>query len=429
MFADVALVWERCRLGDKNQLYKIDYATPNEYVSLYNFLFADEGLTERMTLLKVASELNTPIEILKEIMNTNAALLLASESSGSNESTWSIEDILSIRDAFVQGNSKFLPLSKNMSEVEARMFWYSVMGYKQPFSTLFFLRCIGNKKDVPADVVNLSRGFLTDEEIIMAIFQDPSRLHDPKEWYKKPNAALRKRKYKGWSRYKTVGLDEFNGGVYQEIPNKGVCTVTYDEQSMIVVERAGEMVTDVAYVNHPNLGLRERLVKYAEEHDDDIAWPNPIPSWSTLIKSEDTIRFPSTKRFNPVEYNGYVLVKSTHKHNLRISGYQNDEMLHIRLEAVDGLDDFVEVGVCGVYILSERGSVLFELERILGTINEDRTKWIDIPEDICIVVSVSSPFVDRRTGMLSEPVFLSIEQDLGVSDITQYVDLMGVQDE
>jgi hypothetical protein len=31
--------------------------------------------------------------------------------------------------------------------------------------------------------------------------------------------------------------------------------------------------------------------------------------------------------------------------------------------------------------------------------------------------------------MLSEPVFLSIEQDLGVSDITQYVDLMGVQDE
>ena len=429
MFADVALVWERCRLGDKNQLYKIDYATPNEYVSLYNFLFADEGLTERMTLLKVASELNTPIEILKEIMNTNAALLLASESSGSNESTWSIEDILSIRDAFVQGNSKFLPLSKNMSEVEARMFWYSVMGYKQPFSTLFFLRCIGNKKDVPADVVNLSRSFLTDEEIIMAIFQDPSRLHDPKEWYKKPNAALRKRKYKGWSRYKTVGLDEFNGGVYQEIPNKGVCTVTYDEQSMIVVERAGEMVTDVAYVNHPNLGLRERLVKYAEEHDDDIAWPNPIPSWSTLIKSEDTIRFPSTKRFNPVEYNGYVLVKSTHKHNLRISGYQNDEMLHIRLEAVDGLDDFVEVGVCGVYILSERGSVLFELERILGTINEDRTKWIDIPEDICIVVSVSSPFVDRRTGMLSEPVFLSIEQDLGVSDITQYVDLMGVQDE
>ena len=429
MFADVALVWERCRLGDKNQLYKIDYATPNEYVSLYNFLFADEGLTERMTLLKVASELNTPIEILKEIMNTNAALLLASESSGSNESTWSIEDILSIRDAFVQGNSKFLPLSKNMSEVEARMFWYSVMGYKQPFSTLFFLRCIGNKKDVPADVVNLSRSFLTDEEIIMAIFQDPSRLHDPKEWYKKPNAALRKRKYKGWSRYKTVGLDDFNGGVYQEIPNKGVCTVTYDEQSMIVVERAGEMVTDVAYVNHPNLGLRERLVKYAEEHDDDIAWPNPIPSWSTLIKSEDTIRFPSTKRFNPVEYNGYVLVKSTHKHNLRISGYQNDEMLHIRLEAVDGLDDFVEVGVCGVYILSERGSVLFELERILGTINEDRTKWIDIPEDICIVLSVSSPFVDRRTGMLSEPVFLSIEQDLGVSDITQYVDLMGVQDE
>ena len=198
---------------------------------------------------------------------------------------------------------------------------------------------------------------------------------------------------------------------------------------MIVIERAGDIITDIAYVNHPELGLRERLTKYANEHDDDIAWPNPIPSWSTLVKSDSTIRFPNTGAFNPVEYNGYVLVKSTHKHNLRISGYQNDEALQIKLEAIDGLDDFVEVANCGVYILSERGSVLFELERILGSINEDKTKWIDISEDICIVASVSSPFMDRRTGMLSDPVFLGIEQDLGVRDITQYVDLVGVQNE
>ena len=197
---------------------------------------------------------------------------------------------------------------------------------------------------------------------------------------------------------------------------------------MIVIEKAGDVITDVAYVNHPELGLRERLTKYASE-DDYIAWPNPIPSWDRLVKSDSTIRFPNTGAFNPVEYNGYVLVKSTHKHNLRISGYQNDEVLHIRLEAIDGLDDFVEVSICGVYILSERASVLFELERILGSINEDKTKWIDISEDICIVASISSPFMDRRTGMLSDPVFLGIEQDLGVRDITQYVDLVGVQDE
>ena len=429
MYSDIALVWERCRLGDKNQLYTIDYATPEQYLLLYDFLFPKETLTERITLLKVADELNTPIEILREIMNTTAPMLLASESSGSNASKWTIEDALSIRDSYVNGYSKFLSLSKNMNEVEARMFWYSVMGYKQPFSTLFFLRCIGNRKDIPADVVNMSRSFLTDKEIIMAMFQDSSRLHNPKEWYKKPNAALRKRKYKGWSKYKSIGLDDFNGAVYQEIPNNGVCTVSYDEESMIVIERAGDIITDIAYVNHPELGLRERLTKYANEHDDDIAWPNPIPSWSALVKSDSTIRFPNTGAFNPVEYNGYVLVKSTHKHNLRISGYQNDEALQIKLEAIDGLDDFVEVANCGVYILSERGSVLFELERILGSINEDKTKWIDISEDICIVASVSSPFMDRRTGMLSDPVFLGIEQDLGVRDITQYVDLVGVQNE
>ena len=137
MFSDVALVWERCRLGDKNQLYTIDYTTPEEYILLYDFLYPKETLTERMTLLKVADELNTPIEILREIMNTTAAMLLASESSGSNASQWAVEDALSIRDSYVNGHSKFLSLSKNMNEVEARMFWYSVMGYKQPFSTLF----------------------------------------------------------------------------------------------------------------------------------------------------------------------------------------------------------------------------------------------------------------------------------------------------
>jgi len=428
-FSDAAIVWERCRLGDRDQLYKLNYTTPEEYLLLYSFIFPKETLTERMTLLYVAHELNTPIEILKEIMNTNAVMLLASESSGSNESTWNMEDAISIRDSYIEIHSNFLSLSKNMNEIEARMFWSSVMGYRQPFTTLFFLRCIGNKNDVPADVINMSRDFLTDEEIIFAIFQDPSKLHNPKEWYKKPNAALRKRKYKGWSKYKSVGLDDFNGGLYQEIPNKGICELSYDEKSMIVIERAGDIVTDVAYVNHPELNLRDRLTKYAEEYDEDIAWPNPIPSWNALIKSDCSIRFPSTNAFNPIEYNGYVLVKSTHKHNLRLSGYQRGDSLTIKLEAIDGLDDYVDVAICEVYIVSEQTSVLFELERRLGVLNEDKNKWIDISEDICIVASVSSPFMDRRTEMLSDPVFLGIEPDLGLRDITQYVDLVGVQDE
>ena len=108
MYSDIALVWERCRLGDKNQLYTIDYATPEQYLLLYDFLFPKETLTEIITLLKVADELNTPIEILREIMNTTAPMLLASESSGSNASKWTIEDALSIRDSYVNGYSKFL---------------------------------------------------------------------------------------------------------------------------------------------------------------------------------------------------------------------------------------------------------------------------------------------------------------------------------
>jgi hypothetical protein len=42
------------------------------------------------------------------------------------------------------------------------------------------------------------------------------------------------------------------------------------------------------------------------------------------------------------------------------------------------------------------------------------------------VVEVASPFLDRRTGELSQPVFMGLNGELGVSDITQYVDLVGV---
>ena len=53
--------------------------------------------------------------------------------------------------------------------------------------------------------------------------------------------------------------------------------------------------------------------------------------------------------------------------------------------------------------------------------------WCDIPEDACIVVTVSSPFLDRHTNIMSEPIFISMENEMGISDVTQYVDLVGVE--
>ena len=96
------------------------------------------------------------------------------------------------------------------------------------------------------------------------------------------------------------------------------------------------------------------------------------------------------------------------------------------MEAADGFDEFIPVGFCGVHILSMISALQFDLQRILGSNTNEKSQWYVIPEDVCIVVEVSSPFMDRRTGELSEPVYMGLNGDLGVSDITQYVDLVGV---
>ena len=386
-------------------------------------------------LLKVAAELNTPIDVLRELNNTSTALLLASESSGSNRSRWSLDEMLVVREAFVSGASEFLPLSKQMNETEAKLFWSSVVG-KMPFTRDRFLNVMASRIHVSPEVIHNSKKFLSDREILDAIENDPDALYDPKEWWRKPNAALRKRWYRRWSKHKPhEGLIDFNGGVFQLIPGGKVELQYFSSSSPylkdyanddMVVERAGTVVTDVAYPDYPQLGLRARLRKYAESHQDPIAWPKQVKSWEALVKSDGMIRFPDTGPFVPASMNGYVLDREGHKHYLRLDSVKNvDGEMTITFSALDGVE-FIPVGLCTLHILSEKNSVLYDVTRRVGDIEKDEKNWRMIPEDECIVISVSSPFVDRRMNVLSSPTFISVENEMGISDVTQYVDLVGV---
>jgi len=270
-----------------------------------------------------------------------------------------------------------------------------------------------------------SRSFLTDEEIITALHRDTDLLFDPKHWYEKPTAALRKRIYTSWSKHKSVGLEDFNGGLYQEIPT-GPITLEYDEEENVIIERSGSVVTDVAYPEHPQLILKDRLSAYAETHDTEIAWPKMIPSWESLVKNERTIRFPEVGPFSPMENGGFVLVKTSCQNAFRISAYQNTEKLRLKLQALDGIEDFIDIGVCMVSDPSERSSIMFDIERRTGA-HTDVTEWCNIPEDACIIVTVSSPFLDRHTDTVNSPIFIRMENEMGISDVTQYVDLVGVE--
>jgi len=257
-------------------------------------------------------------------------------------------------------------------------------------------------------------------EIIYALYDDRSKLLDPKKWDEKPNAALRPRRWLPWKSNAPVEMTH-----YQEIP-KGKVTLDYDYENRVVVEMVAGIVTDVAYPDDPELGLIERIKRYAETCEELIAWPLPIPTWQSIIKKEGTVRFPNVGAFAPDDYGGYVLVKDSHIHPLRLSAYRHTDSLELKLEAVDGIDDYIPVGICVVHILSMISSLQFDLQRILGSNTNEKSQWYEIPDDICMVVEIASPFIDRRTGELSEPVYMGLNGDLGVSDIVQYVDLVGV---
>lgn len=421
LFRDLAHAWDASRLEDKG--FRRIPMTESEALQAYALLFPKKTLTVRKALSKIADDVATSYEVLLDMAGERPALLLASESSASNASNWSLSDALDIRESIMEGEYPFLPLSIQMSEIEARLLWASVLGERTPFTKLQYMRTLNGQME-PKTILG-SKSFLTDEEIISALHRDTDLLFNPKHWYEKPTAALRKRIYTSWSKHKSVGLEDFNGALYQEIPT-GAITLEYDEEENVIIERSGSVITDVAYPEHPQLILKDRLSAYAETHEDEIAWPKMIPSWESLVKNEKTIRFPAVGPFSPMENGGFVLVKTSCQFAFRISAYQNTGTLRLKLQALDGIEDFIDIGVCEVSDPSERSSIMFDIERRTDA-HTDVTEWCDISEDVCIIVTVSSPFLDRHTDTMSEPIFIKMENEMGISDVTQYVDLVGVE--
>lgn len=414
-FTKLAIVCERIRLGESKLILTLDEAEARQ---AYALLFPNETLTERQLVFKVANELGVPYEVLMSLEASSIPILLASESSASNPSEWSLEEALRVRNATLTTSFSFLSLSKQMDEIDARLFWDSVLGKRMPISSLRFLKSLNPK--VPHETITNSRAFLTDSEIITSLYGNTDALLDPKQWYEKPTAGLRKRKWKPWNEYTTVALETF-----QAIPS-GIIVVEYNEDENVIIEKVGKTITDVAYPEHFALSLKERLSKYADSHEEaDIAWPEMIPSWESIVKREGTIRFPNTGAFSPMEYGGYVLVKQSHISKLRIASYKSGDALYVKLHALDG-DEYIDVGLLTVQIPSERAAVIFNIERMIGSNTEEVKSWREISDDVCIVLGISSPFVDRRTNTLSEPSLVEVMSDMGISDLTQYVDLVGI---
>jgi hypothetical protein len=430
LFCDLAIAWESRRLGDKRALHRLKFEM-EDALSAYAILFPDkeDTFTETMAILKVATELETPVEILRELLTGSVSQLLASESSDASQSRFTLDEVLRLRKAILK-DFAFLSTSKQLSEPEARLFWSTLVRDRAIITRGGFLTLLGSQLEIKADVIRGSRAYLSDEDIIECMFDNPERLFNPTEWHHSPRVALKKRPLYSWNKQRVNGLDEYNGALYQEIPMNGVTELSMDSDKEIIVERAKDgTVVDAVFPSHPDLELQDRLAMYHDSRDVQIAWPVPIPSWHALMKIDDnhSVRFPNTSAYNPSEEGGYLLVRDHHIHNLRLDSYkqETDGSLVLRLQAMDGYDDYVDACLCTVCEPSDKTSLMFHLDRLMPNRTKGEADWVVIPIDHCVVVSVSSPFIDRTTNMLSSPSYMSLRDGMGIENVTQYVDLIG----
>ena len=77
-YAEFALAWESRRLGDKRAMHRLKMGM-EDALSAYAILFPDKSdtMTETNAILKVAQELETPIQILRELITDSVSQLLS----------------------------------------------------------------------------------------------------------------------------------------------------------------------------------------------------------------------------------------------------------------------------------------------------------------------------------------------------------------
>jgi hypothetical protein len=97
------------------------------------------------------------------------------------------------------------------------------------------------------------------------------------------------------------------------------------------------------------------------------------------------------------------------------------DLLEVELACIDGLDDFIPIGkveVTGELKIASQGT-LARLTNIV--LNKD---WQDIPPEVIIPMGVIVPEITQNPLKGENMMVTDIMDDLGISDITQYVDLL-----
>lgn len=462
-FFDASRLYQSMKYGSTKWSSKIE--DRKSALNLYRLLYPQKKLMTTTALAsRFADEVGVFIDVVMDILGeSDLAETLAQESNVSTSQGWSIKDASRMMESVSIGAVSVLDTAYKMDEIEARLFWGHVLGKKAPITSRAFIIHLGISRGIHADVMKRHASLKDAIELIQLIFNDPEGLDIPDRWYEEPNLSLSPRRYLPFHPHDSIDkLVEFNNSQYQRIPNKGSTKMLYvirehNGVRFVWRDRSGRVVSngkspdvswlpntpliietvtdgtnihvyDVIFPRYPLLGLTDRLKKL-EEHTKNtpivIHHPTHIDSIAELISSlsdDEAIRFPDLRAYEPFSNGGYILMSSLSKMILRLHSVKAlQSRLFVRLACVDGYDDYIVVGEIEVFDVVNpaiRGYVN-RLTTIIPT-----KEWCDVEHDTVIPIEVIVPSILKDPLSIPDALASSVREDLGINDITQYVDFL-----
>ena len=406
-FSKVADMHETLRLGADRveQLSRLE--SKEEALYVYEFFFPS---TARVSAARVksliADEIASFYDVVDACLTDDEPLwsLLASESSQSGSRGLSAEEV----QAFPYKAAVFTEIAYKFNEIEARLIWRYLMKSRPVISKRTFFGALAKLHGIPPYLMKMNMSVDT----IIRLYDDPKSIAVLEHWWENPQMFPTPHRWRAWTKIHPP-TDEV---IAMVIPN-GELYYTWQGNAR---KRNGDRLPSPMKINEFREFVGDTildLVSYDNPHDRfDERYPFSAPnvaqtfdlsehgSWERVLEtlndeSTQCIRFINPElSFTPDSEGGYIMYPHRSKVFLRLNEIKNGKW---ELSALDGLDDYVPV----------------------VTVDAVDPTFTTLDHESCIVVEGVASSVNTE-GNITGFALAEVRNDLGISDVTQYTELI-----
>jgi len=406
-FSKIADMHERLRLGADRvgQLSRLE--NKEEALFAYEFFFPPVARVSAARVKSlIADEIASFYDVVDACLTNDEPLwvLLASESSQSGSRGLSAEEV----QAFPYEAAVFTEIAYKFNEIEARLIWRYLTKSSPVISKRTFFGALARLHDIPAYLLKMNMSVDT----IIRLFDDPQSITVLEHWWENPQMFPSPHRWRAWTKMHPP-TDEV---IAMVIPY-GELYYTWQGNAR---KRNGDRLPNPMKVNEFREFVGDTildLVEYDNPHNRfDERYPFDAPnaastydlsehgSWERVLETlnderTQCVRFINPElSFTPDSEGGYIMYPHRSKVFLRLNEINNGKW---ELSALDGLDDYVTV----------------------VTIDAVDPTFTTLDFESCIVVEGVASSVTTE-GSITGFALAEVRNDLGISDVTQYTELI-----